>query len=216
MRQRIDDCVGSKCNRNPRAGCNERCRSCLFATPAVRRRTPCRRHRGLSSNAWPTARPRLGRPENLRPHQAQHSGQRALLAVRSGIPAAACTVDRDQLEAHIGLHERRLPPTRRVIDADMLPHEVDEPALATGKSSEAKGGTTLPCCSVANLPRVHIRHNNDRSLPIERIIVGLADDKGRQSSISCANGRFRGDAGEPDVQITRRKKGVSRETPLST
>lgn len=41
----------------------------------------------------------------------------------------------------------------------------------------------------------------------ERIIASLTDDKGRRSSISCANGKVRGDAGEPDVQITGRKKG---------
>jgi hypothetical protein len=68
---------------------------------------------------------------------------------------------------------------------------------------------------VANLPRLHIRHNNDRGLPIERIIVGLADMPTTGNRLSPAQpGRFRGDAGEPDVQITGRKKGVSRETPF--
>lgn len=101
------------------------------ATTGACRRTPGQRRA-----------PRLGRPDKLRPHRARHSGQPAGARFGPFVPASLpqlASVARDQLEAHIGLHERRLPPTRRATDADILPHEVAGPARAAGKSSEAQG-----------------------------------------------------------------------------
>lgn len=83
-------------------------------------------------------------------------------------------------------HDRKLPRTKRETRADMLPHEVAELAIAEWKSSEATANLQL----LSNKPvllggkpavRVHIRYKNDRGLPIERIMVGLVDAKGRLS-----------------------------------
>ncbi len=83
-------------------------------------------------------------------------------------------------------HDRRLPRTRRETRADMLPHEIAELAIAEWKSTEATANLEV----VSNAPvmlggkpaaRVHIRYKNERGLPIERVMVGLVDAKGRLS-----------------------------------
>ena len=80
-------------------------------------------------------------------------------------------------------HDRKLPGTKRVTRADMLPHEL---AIAEWKSNEATANIEI----LSNAPvmlggkpaaRVHIRYRNERGLPIERILVGLVDAKGRLS-----------------------------------
>jgi hypothetical protein len=83
-------------------------------------------------------------------------------------------------------HDRKLPNTKRETRADMLPHEVAELAIAEWKSSEATANLDV----ISNTPamlggkpavRVHIRYKNDRGLPIERVMVGLVDARGRLS-----------------------------------
>lgn len=83
-------------------------------------------------------------------------------------------------------HDRKLPRTKRETRADMLPHELAELALAEWRSTEATANLEV----LSNTPvmvggkpavRVHIRYKNDRGLPIERVMVGLVDAKGRLS-----------------------------------
>ncbi len=83
-------------------------------------------------------------------------------------------------------HDRKLPHTKRETRPDMLPHEIAELAIAEWKSSEATANLDV----LSNTPvmvggrpaaRVHIRYKNDRGLPIERVMVGLVDAKGRLS-----------------------------------
>ena len=100
------------------------------------------------------------------------------------------------------------PGTKRVTDADRLPHEVAEPALAAGKSSEANGVQRCltawwqtPATGVHSpQQQARLAYRNGSSLAWRMTKAG--------NRLSRAQlGRFRGNAGEPDVQITRRKKG---------
>jgi hypothetical protein len=83
-------------------------------------------------------------------------------------------------------HDRKLPRTKRETRADMLPHEIAELAIAEWKSSESTSSLEV----VSNTPamlggkpaaRLHIRYKNERGLPIERVMVGLVDARGRLS-----------------------------------
>ncbi len=83
-------------------------------------------------------------------------------------------------------HHRKLPHTKRETRADMLPHEIAELAIAEWKSAESTSSLEV----VSNTPallggkpatRVHIRYKNERGLPIERVMVGLVDARGRLS-----------------------------------
>lgn len=83
-------------------------------------------------------------------------------------------------------HDRKLPRTKRETRADMLPHELAELVLAEWRSTEAT--TNLEVLSNAPVmvggkpaARVHIRYKNERGLPIERVLVGLVDARGRLS-----------------------------------
>lgn len=81
-------------------------------------------------------------------------------------------------------HDRKLPRTKRETRADMLPHEVAELAIAEWKSYEATANLQVLSNTAILLggqpaARVHIRYKNDRGLPIERVMVGLVDAKGR-------------------------------------
>jgi hypothetical protein len=83
-------------------------------------------------------------------------------------------------------HDRKLPRTKRETRADMLPHELAELAIAEWKSSEATANLAVLSSTpvrVGGRPavRVHIRYKNERGLPIERVMVGLVDSKGRLS-----------------------------------
>jgi len=83
-------------------------------------------------------------------------------------------------------HDRKLPGTKRVTRADMLPHELAELAIAEWKSTEATANLEVLSSAPVMLggkpaARVHIRYRNERGLPIERILVGLVDAKGRLS-----------------------------------
>jgi hypothetical protein len=81
-------------------------------------------------------------------------------------------------------HDTKLPKTKRETRANMLPHEMAELVLAEWKSNEATANLEV----LANTPaflggkpaaRVHIRYKNERGLPIERILIGMVDAKGR-------------------------------------
>lgn len=81
-------------------------------------------------------------------------------------------------------HDTKLPRTKRETRADMLPHEMAELILAEWKGNEATANLEV----LANTPaflggkpaaRVHIRYKNERGLPIERILIGMVDAKGR-------------------------------------
>jgi hypothetical protein len=81
-------------------------------------------------------------------------------------------------------HDVKLPHTKRTTSADMLPHELAELALAEWKSSEATANLDV----ISNTPttlggqpavRLHIRYKNERGLPIERVMIGMVDAKGR-------------------------------------
>ena len=81
-------------------------------------------------------------------------------------------------------HDRKLPHTKRVTRADMLPHELAELAIAEWKSTDATANLEV----LSNMPvtvggkpavRVHIRYRNERGLPIERVMVALVDARGR-------------------------------------
>lgn len=81
-------------------------------------------------------------------------------------------------------HDVKLPRTKRTTSADMLPHELAELALAEWKSNDATANLEV----VSNTPttlggqpavRLHIRYKNERGLPIERIMIGMVDAKGR-------------------------------------
>jgi hypothetical protein len=83
-------------------------------------------------------------------------------------------------------HERKLPHTKRQTRPDMLPHEIAELAIAEWKGAEATANLEV----VSNIPvmaggkpavRLHIRYKNERGLPIERVMVGLVDVRGRLS-----------------------------------
>lgn len=81
-------------------------------------------------------------------------------------------------------HDRKLPRTKRETRADMLPHEVAELAIAEWKSYEVTANLQVLSNTAILLggqpaARVHIRYKNDRGLPIERVMVGLVDAKGR-------------------------------------
>lgn len=83
-------------------------------------------------------------------------------------------------------HDRKLPRTKRETRADMLPHELAELAIAEWKSSEATANLEVLSNTPAQLDgkpavRVHIRYKNDRGLPIERVMLGMVDTKGRLS-----------------------------------
>ena len=83
-------------------------------------------------------------------------------------------------------HDRKLPRTKRETRADMLPHEVAELAIAEWKSKESTANLDVLSNTPATLDgkpavRLHIRYKNDRGLPIERIMIGLVDAKGRLS-----------------------------------
>ena len=81
-------------------------------------------------------------------------------------------------------HDVKLPRTKRTTSADMLPHELAELALADWKSNDATANLEV----VSNTPvtlggqpavRLHIRYKNERGLPIERVMIGMVDAKGR-------------------------------------
>jgi hypothetical protein len=81
-------------------------------------------------------------------------------------------------------HDAKLPRTKRTTSADMLPHELAELALAEWKSND----TTANLEVISNTPtmlgghpavRLHIRYKNERGLPIERVMIGMVDAKGR-------------------------------------
>lgn len=81
-------------------------------------------------------------------------------------------------------HDVKLPHTKRTTSADMLPHELAELALAEWKSNDATANLEV----VSNTPstlggqpavRLHIRYKNERGLPIERVMIGMVDAKGR-------------------------------------
>jgi len=81
-------------------------------------------------------------------------------------------------------HDVKLPRTKRTTRADMLPHELAELALAEWKSND----TTAHHEVISNTPatlgglpavRLHIRYKNERGLPIERVMIGMVDAKGR-------------------------------------
>ncbi len=81
-------------------------------------------------------------------------------------------------------HDVKLPRTKRTTSADMLPHELAELALAEWKSNDATANLEV----VSNTPttlggqpavRLHIRYKNERGLPIERVMIGMVDAKGR-------------------------------------
>lgn len=83
-------------------------------------------------------------------------------------------------------HDRKLPQTKRPTAPDMLPHELGELAIAEWRRSEATANLEV----LANVPaivggrpavRVHVRYRNERGLPIERLMVALADARGRLS-----------------------------------
>jgi hypothetical protein len=83
-------------------------------------------------------------------------------------------------------HDRKLPHTKRETRADMLPHEVAELAIAEWKRADATANLEV----LSNTPvtvggrpaaRVHVRYRNERGLPIERVMVGLVDARGRLS-----------------------------------
>jgi hypothetical protein len=83
-------------------------------------------------------------------------------------------------------HDSKRPRTKRETRADMLPHELAELAIAEWKSGEASANLAV----LSNTPvligrkpvvREHIRYKNERGLPIERVMVGLVDSKGRLS-----------------------------------
>lgn len=81
-------------------------------------------------------------------------------------------------------HDVKLPRTKRATRVDMLPHELAELALAEWKSNEATANLDV----ISNTPttlggqpavRIHIRYKNERGLPIERVMIGMIDAKGR-------------------------------------
>ena len=81
-------------------------------------------------------------------------------------------------------HDVKLPHTKRTTRADMLPHELAELALAEWKSNESTANLDV----ISNTPttlggqpavRLHIRYKNERGLPIERVMIGMVDAKGR-------------------------------------
>lgn len=81
-------------------------------------------------------------------------------------------------------HDRKLPRTKRETRADMLPHEIAELAIAEWKGSESTANLDV----ISNTPttlggkpaaRLHIRYKNERGLPIDRLMIGLVDAKGR-------------------------------------
>lgn len=83
-------------------------------------------------------------------------------------------------------HDRKLPHTQRTTAPDMLPHELGELAIAEWRHSEATANLEV----LANVPatvggrpavRVHVRYRNERGLPIERLMIALADARGRLS-----------------------------------
>jgi hypothetical protein len=83
-------------------------------------------------------------------------------------------------------HDRKLPRTKQETRADMLPHEVAELAIAEWKRTESTANLDVLSNTPATLGgkpavRLHIRYKNDRGLPIERIMIGLVDAKGRLS-----------------------------------
>jgi hypothetical protein len=83
-------------------------------------------------------------------------------------------------------HDVKLPHTKRITRADMLPHELAELTLAEWKSTEATANLEVLANTPATLGgqpavRVHIRYKNERGLPIERVLIGMVDAKGRLS-----------------------------------
>lgn len=81
-------------------------------------------------------------------------------------------------------HDAKLPRTKRTTRADMLPHELAELALAEWKSNESTANLEVVSNTPASLGgqpavRLHIRYKNERGLPIERVMIGMVDAKGR-------------------------------------
>lgn len=81
-------------------------------------------------------------------------------------------------------HDVKLPRTKRTTSADMLPHELAELALAEWKSNDATANLEVVSNTPATLGgqpavRLHIRYKNERGLPIERVMIGMVDAKGR-------------------------------------
>jgi hypothetical protein len=81
-------------------------------------------------------------------------------------------------------HDVKLPRTKRTTSADMLPHELAELALAEWKSNDATANLEVISNTPASLGgqpavRLHIRYKNERGLPIERVMIGMVDAKGR-------------------------------------
>lgn len=81
-------------------------------------------------------------------------------------------------------HDVKLPRTKRTSSADMLPHELAELALAEWKSNDATAHLEVISNAPATLGgqpavRLHIRYKNERGLPIERVMIGMVDAKGR-------------------------------------
>jgi hypothetical protein len=81
-------------------------------------------------------------------------------------------------------HDAKLPRTKRTTNADMLPHELAELALAEWRSTNATANLEVISNSPATLGgqpavRLHIRYKNERGLPIERVMIAMVDAKGR-------------------------------------
>jgi hypothetical protein len=81
-------------------------------------------------------------------------------------------------------HDAKLPRTQRTSRADMLPHELAELTLAEWRSYEATANLEVLSNTPATLGgqpavRLHIRYRNERGLPIERVMIGMVDAKGR-------------------------------------
>lgn len=81
-------------------------------------------------------------------------------------------------------HSRKLPQTKRETRADLLPHELAELVIAEWKGTEATANLEVVSSAPLLLDgrpavRVHGRYKNERGLPIDRVIVVLADARGR-------------------------------------
>jgi hypothetical protein len=81
-------------------------------------------------------------------------------------------------------HDAKLPRTKRETRADMLPHELAALVVAEWKGNEATANLDVLSNTPVSLggkpaARVHIRYKNERGLPIERVLIGMVDAKGR-------------------------------------
>jgi hypothetical protein len=81
-------------------------------------------------------------------------------------------------------HDAKLPRTQRTTHADMLPHELAELILAEWRGTDATANLDVLSNAPATLGgqpavRLHIRYKNERGLPIERVMIGMVDARGR-------------------------------------